>query len=171
MNATRSVSVHKAAWFFLSGAVFLFWVAFLWDWPMQLAIRLSVLLGVAVTAVLVGWVLQLLWGFAIPVLSWIPQQQSSHLNWALLAGMAVAAPALADSVHTLFVVSGSIRFYNAELGRLPDPLFWILWGARSAVTFLLLWPFAKVPIRHRTMWICCVALWTYLDFKSEVTFR
>ncbi len=134
-------------------------------------VRVGVLAGVAVVAVLIGWVFQFLWGFTIPVLSRTPDRQSPPLHWLLLAGMALTAPALADCIHTLWVVSGGIRFYNAELGRLPNPLFWIVWGVRSAVTFLLLLPFAKTPLRHRTMWICCAALWTYLDFKSEVVFK
>lgn len=171
MTTTRSLPVLKVAWSFLSGAVFLCWVAFLWDWPIALPVRVGVMLGVAFVAVLVGWVLQFLWGLAVPALAWTPQQHFWQLKWVLLAGMALTAPLLADSIHTLCVVSAGIRFYNAELGRLVDPFFWIFWGVRSAVTFLLLWPFAKVALRHRTMWICGVILWTYLDFKSEVAFR
>ena len=135
---------------------------------MALLVRAGVLLALAIAAVFVGWVLQFLWRFAIPVLSRTPQQRSSRLHWFLLAGMALTAPLFADSIHTLCVVSKGIRFYNAELGRLTDPLFWDFWSVRSTVTFLLLCPVAKVPLRHRTMWICCVVLWTYLDFNSEV---
>jgi hypothetical protein len=133
--------------------------------------RLGILLGAAPAAVAVGWVLQFLYGGASPVLSRASQPQSTRSRWLLLGAMALAAPLLADSVHTLCVVVGGIRFYNAELSNVSNPFFWDFWLVRGAVTFLLLWPFAKTPSRHRTMWICCVALWTYLDFKSEVAFR
>ena len=135
---------------------------------MTLQVRLGVLLAAASVAVVVGWVLQSLWGFAIPVLSWASQPQPAWLRWFLAAGMALAAPALADSIRTLSVVSGGIRFYNAELSRISNPVFWVVLGVRSVLTFLLLLPFGKMPLRHRTMWVCCVGLWTYLDFKSEV---
>ena len=171
MNTARALSVHRLAWSLLSGAVFLWLLAFLWDWPMARLLRLAALLAAAGAAVVVGWVLQGLWGFAIPILCRASQQQSTSLKWLLVAGMALAAPALADSLHTLAVVCGGIRFYNAELSRISDAAYWIFLGVRGGLTFFLLWPFVKVPLRHRTMWVCCVVLWTWLDFKSEVAFK
>src|SRR5436309_3836366 len=110
MNAARGLSVHRLAWSLLSGAVFLWLLAFLWDWPMARLLRLGACSAAAGVAVLVGWVLQFLWGLAIPMLSRASQPQSTSLKWLLIAGMALAAPALADGLHTLAVVSGGIRF-------------------------------------------------------------
>lgn len=171
MNAGRSLSVHRTAWSVLSAVAFLWLLAFLWDWPMALPVKMGVLLGGAGAAVIVGWVLQFLWGLAAPVLSRPSQPQSTRSRWLVLIAMALAAPVLADCVHTLCVVNGGIRFYNAELSHAASPLFWVSLAVRGALALLLIWPFARTPLRHRTMWICCVGLWTYLDFKSEVVLR
>jgi hypothetical protein len=55
------------AWVFCSVVVFLLCFAFLWDWPMALFIRFTVLLFVAGGAVFLGWLFQFLWGFLVSV--------------------------------------------------------------------------------------------------------
>ena len=76
MDTTRSLPVRKRAWVFLSVVVFLLGVDFLWDWPMGLLSRFTVLSFVAVGAVFLGWLLQFLWGFLAAVLSRSPRRRS-----------------------------------------------------------------------------------------------
>jgi hypothetical protein len=92
------------------------------------------------------------------------------MRWVLLGCMGVLAPVVADGFHSIIVVNRGIRFYQAEFGDLGDVRYWLFLGIRAVVSFLVLWPFAKVPFRHRLAWLCCVVVWTYLAFKGEVVF-
>jgi hypothetical protein len=92
-------------------------------------------------------------------------------RWALLSCMAVLAPVVADGFHSLVVLSRGIRFYQAEFSNVGNMRYWLFLCIRAVISFLVLWPFAKVPVRHRLAWFCCVVVWTYLAFKGEVVFK
>ena len=94
-----------------------------------------------------------------------------RLSWSffvMAAVMALLAPAVADCLHSFFVVRSGIRFYNAELGRIAQPVFWILLGIRVVITFLALWFFGRIGFRDIFVWCVCVVLWTLLDMQMEI---
>ena len=81
------------------------------------------------------------------------------------------APLLADSLHSAWVVSSGIRFYNAELGRVSMPGFWVFTALRGFISFLILWFFARIRFRDIGVWCCLTGLWTLLDLEMEITIR
>jgi hypothetical protein len=81
--------------------------------------------------------------------------------------MAVLAPLLADSLHSLYVVHTGIRFYNAELGLIAWPGYWIFVALRGAVSFFVVWFFIWARFRDFWVWCCLAGLWLLLDLKAE----
>src|ERR1035438_6249947 len=95
----------------------------------------------------------------------MPEHLIQKLTWrffVLAAVMAFLAPLLADCLHSFFVVRGSIRFYNAELGRIAYPAFWIFVALRGFITFFVIWFSARIRFSDFVVWCCCVGLWTLL---------
>jgi hypothetical protein len=97
-------------------------------------------------------------------------QKLSFSFFASAALMAILAPLFADCLHSVMVVTGGYRLYNAELSRVATTLFWILVAARAVITLLVIWFFARLRFRDIWVWSCLVALWTYADIQMEVTF-
>ena len=100
--------------------------------------------------------------------------RAQRINWrslVLAAVMALLAPLLADTLHSCIVVSSGIRFYNAEIGRMGAALFWDYVAPRAAITFLIIWFFARTRFRDIWVWCCAVALWTFLDIQMEVAIK
>ena len=94
-----------------------------------------------------------------------------RLGWRFLvlaSFMAFLAPVLADSLHSFSVWRSGIRFYNAELGSIATPGYWVYVAARGVITFLIVWFFARIRFRDFWPWLCFVGLWTLLDFVSAV---
>lgn len=85
--------------------------------------------------------------------------------------MAFLAPLLADSLHSLIVVHGGVRFYNAELGRIAWPGFWIFVVLRGVASFFVIWLFAWARFRDFWVWCCLVGLWVLLDLKMEYAIK
>jgi hypothetical protein len=83
--------------------------------------------------------------------------------------MALLAPLCADCLHSVMVVTGSYRFYNAELGHVTIPFFWIYVALRGVVSFFVIWFFVWARFRDFWIWCCLVGLWTLLDLQMEVT--
>jgi len=101
-----------------------------------------------------------------PVLS---VQRLSWRFFVLAAFMALLAPLLADSLQSFFVVNGGIRFYQAIFSLYltsPEGLF-VFVSARAIITFLILWFFARIGFRDRTVWICLAVLWLLADYMLE----
>lgn len=81
--------------------------------------------------------------------------------------MAFLAPLLADSLHSFYVVHSGIRFYNAELGKIAWPGYWIFVALRGAVGFFVVWFFVLARFRDFWVWCCLVGLWMLMDFQME----
>jgi hypothetical protein len=99
----------------------------------------------------------------------ISVQRLSWRFYALAAPAAVLAPLLADSLQSLFVVRGGIRFYQAiySLYLVSTAGACLLVGARAIITFFILWLFVRLGFRDRTVWICLVFLWLFTDYLLE----
>ena len=85
--------------------------------------------------------------------------------------MALLAPALADCIHSAFVVSSGIRFYNAPLEHIATWGFWIFLVIRAMVTFFAGWYFARREFKHMLVWCCFVALWLWMDAQMDVVVK
>ena len=108
------------------------------------------------------------------------ERTAPRFRWSLQVLFAVLAPMLADCIHSYVVLRRGIRLYNAELyvlfagggdfegGRIGLVLITLF---QALLTFLVLWVVAKHPVRSVVVWICCVALWTYLAFIGEVALK
>ncbi len=83
----------------------------------------------------------------------------------------VLAPVLADCLHSFFVVSRGIRFYQAELGYISNPGFWYFLGARAAVTFIALLVLVRLRLPDWLPWLCAVVFWIWLDIQGEVVYK
>ena len=111
----------------------------------------------------------------------VSERPDPRFRWSLhVIIYALLAPMLAHSVHSADVLHRNFRLYNSELWVLfvSDSTFndWrigIVLGAlvEAALTFLVLWPFVKSPIKRWGAWVCCAALWTYLAFIGEVAIK
>jgi hypothetical protein len=101
-----------------------------------------------------------------PVLS---VQQLSWRFFILAALAATLAPLLADSLQSLFVVRGGIRFYQAiyslYLASTAGACLYV--GVRAVITFLMLWFFVRLGFRDRTVWICLAILWFFADYMLQ----
>jgi hypothetical protein len=98
-------------------------------------------------------------------------QKLSFLFFVFAVVMAFLAPVFADCLHSVMVVTGSYRLYNAELGRIATPFFWIFAATRGIITFLIVWFFARIRFRDIWVWCCLVGLWTFLDMQMEIAMR
>jgi hypothetical protein len=90
-----------------------------------------------------------------------------HLTWSFFASAALAAilaPLLADSLHLLFVFESGRRFYEADSASTAAAWFaGVFEGIRVAITFLILWICGRHGFRDRTVWLCLVVLWLFVD--------
>jgi hypothetical protein len=153
---------------FFSAVVFVGGSLYFWGWPTAVGARLAVLLCMVGGAVVLGWVLQFLWGFVAPILSKPPQPRSSLADWVCFIGMAVAAPGLADCVQLFLIVLQGYGLDDYGLGDSVGVGFLIpLLAAQTLITFLALLPFFRVPLRFRSAWLCYLALWMYWMFFSS----
>jgi len=107
--------------------------------------------------------------------------------WSDLIGvalMSIAAPWIAAYVHSAYVFQHGFRLYNAELGGSyfhgstpPDPgvstiLMWFVVCAVPAMpTCLVLLAFRKRAVYRWVVWVCCIALWTWVCFKMEIAYH
>ena len=104
-------------------------------------------------------------------LVFLRQRQSAWSFFVFSLLMAFLAPLCADCLHSFIVVTGSYRFYNAELGRIVWSGFWIFVALRGLVSFLAIWFFARARFRDFLVWCCLVGLWTLLDLEMEIAIR
>jgi hypothetical protein len=108
-----------------------------------------------------------------------PEQTSvspHRLTWSyfiLAAPAAILAPLLADSLQSLFVVRGGIRFYQAWYSLyLANPEGLCLFvGVRAVITLAILSFFVRLGFRDRTVWICLALLWFFADYVLEPSVR
>ena len=108
------------------------------------------------------------------------ERTEPRFRWSLQVLFALFAPILADCIHSYSVLHRGRRLYNAELyvlfvGGGDFEGGWIgvvvMTLIQALLTFLVLWIVAKHPVRSLVVWICCVAVWTYLAFIGEVAVK
>ena len=85
--------------------------------------------------------------------------------------MSVLAPGLADCIHSAFVVSRGIRFYNAPLDHLASLGFWMFLGIRAVITLVVVCIFARVRFAHMLVWGGLVMFWLSLDAQMDIAIR
>src|SRR6202142_3948428 len=92
-----------------------------------------------------------------------------RLTWSffiLAVPSAILAPLLADSLQSLFVVRGGIRFYQAiyslYLASTAGACLFV--GVRAVITFFMLWFFVRLGFRDRTVWIYLAVAWLFADY-------
>jgi|ERR1017187_2900481 hypothetical protein len=101
-------------------------------------------------------------------------RQRQGLGWSFFAFailLSFLAPLLADSLHSFFVVSSGIRFYNAELGRILLWRFWVAVAVRGLMTLPVVWLFARIGFKDIWVWCCLVLFWLLVDFELEIAIR
>jgi hypothetical protein len=103
---------------------------------------------------------------------------SSWIDLTTLGLMSLVSPWAAAIIHSTYVFSTGIRFYNAELWRLADHhavldvLVWLGWfGIPSIITFLILLPFRNYRQLQWILWGCSVLIWLGLFFQMETAIR
>src|SRR4051812_10678435 len=89
-----------------------------------------------------------------------------------VAMMSFATPLIAAFVHSYFVIQRGSRLYNAEIGlnnaaigRLSEvPLLWLTFTVLAGITFAVVYPFGRTPLLRWSIWLCFIAVWTFLLF-------
>jgi hypothetical protein len=99
----------------------------------------------------------------------VPVRERGWRFYVLVPLMAFLAPLLADSLHSFFVVHiEAVPLFNAELGRIASPRFWILTIIRGGLSFFVILPFAwKTRFWDFGVWVCLVGIWMWIDFEAE----
>ena len=109
----------------------------------------------------------------------------SWANWITLALMSYAAPVIAGCIHSLHVILGGFRLYNAEIGGIyfhdtslggqsiaVSVLNFVgICAVPAALTFVVLLLFRKRPQLCRAVWIGIVLFWLWFCFRMEVALR
>lgn len=111
---------------------------------------------------------------------WLIMEPSFRpLRWLFVVVLAVLAPMLAHSIHSLVVMLRGFRLYNSELWVLfvgddfSDWRIGILLTAlfEAGVTFVVLWTVIDSPFRRRLAWLCSFAVWISLAFIGEIAVK
>jgi hypothetical protein len=100
-------------------------------------------------------------------------------RWPMQVLFALFAPVLALCIHSGILILRGFRLYNAELWVLfvkdmfGDQRIAIVQAKlfEALLTFLILCFVAKYPIRRWVMLLCCVALWVWLAFASDIAIK
>jgi len=98
-------------------------------------------------------------------------QFPSWFNGVALYVMSYLAPLIAACIHSVCLFHRGVRFYQAELCEMDRMGVWIYLAALAIVPFMVLRFFGRRPLWRWTIWLCFVALWTFLCFKSETVSR
>jgi hypothetical protein len=102
----------------------------------------------------------------------VPVRKFGWRFYVLVPLMAFLAPLLADSLHSFFVVHSETPLFNAQLGVIGVPRYWIITAIRGMLSFFVVLPFAwKMPSWVFGVWLCLVAFWIWLDFEAEYQVR